>query len=230
MSDEVSASTESAVGKSTEPQQLSAGVTSMPAVSPTEVDDAAGPADASAQRAEPSQTSDKPPASYTVHPRRGGRGRQTVRDMVFSLSAIGAAVAVILVITHRPDPDPVRVVQAAPVIVNMQAMVTWPVVNPVSQLRGWRVTSARIEPTTTLSGGPVLSLGFVTPSGQWLGVKQAGVPVGQRAQAWLKQVQQSAGDVSSTTLRGNQRSSFVIYGTASVDERRALLAAMNIRP
>ena len=50
------------------------------------------------------------PPSFTVRPRRGRKVLQTVRDMVFSLGAIGAAVAVILVITHRPLPDPVRVV------------------------------------------------------------------------------------------------------------------------
>lgn len=177
-----------------------------------------------------SPQADRQPASYTVHPRRGGRGRQTVKDMVFSLSAIGAAVAVILLITHRAAPDPVRVVQAAPVIADMKSVVTWPVVNPAPKLPEWKVTSARIESSTSLSAGPVLALGFVTPSGQWLGVKQAGVPAGARAQAWLKQVLQTAGDVTGTTLRSGTRSSFVIYGTAPAAERRALLAAMTVRP
>ena len=230
MSDEVSAHAP-AVPEATpvQPGALSAPESAQPAAAASSSEHLAAE-HTMPQPGDQAHESDKPVASYTLHPRRGGRGRQTVRDMVFSLSAIGAAVAVILVITHRPTPDPVRVVQAAPVIVNMRAMVTWPVVNPVSRLSGWRVTSARIEPATTLTGGPVLSLGFVTPSGQWLGVKQAGVPTGQRAQAWLKQVLQTAGDVTSATVRSDERSSFVIYGTASADERRALLAAMSVRP
>ena len=168
--------------------------------------------------------------SYTVHPRRGGRSRQTVRDMVFSLGAIGAAVAVILAITHRSTPDPVREVQTAPVAFELRSMVPWPVVDPTSRLSGWRATSARIEPATALSKGPVLAIGYVTPSGQWFGVKEAGIPAGATAKLWAQQVMSTAGEVSTSTVRSAKDFTYVVYGTGSEQERRALLTALGVRP
>ena len=168
--------------------------------------------------------------AYTVHPRRRSRGRQTVRDMVFSLGAIGAAVAVILAITHRPSPNPVRVVATAPVIFDAKARVSWPVIDPSPRLSSWQATSARIDPATAWSAGPVVALGYVTPSGQWFGVQQAGVPTGPRAQAWAVRALKAAGDVRTSVLRSTTQASYLIYGTGSDDERRALLTAMGLRP
>lgn len=167
--------------------------------------------------------------SFTVHPRRGRKVLQTVRDMVFSLGAIGAAVAVILVITHRPLPDPVRVVDLAPVVTQAKSLVSWPVLGPSSELKGWRATSARIEPATKVSAGPVVAFGFVTPSGAWLGVKQAGVRAAT-ASAWVRSVLEAAGEVSGSALRSTGGASYLVYGTGTDAERRALLGALGLRP
>ena len=169
------------------------------------------------------------PASFTVRPRRGRKVLQTVRDMVFSLGAIGAAVAVILVITHRPLPDPVRVVDIAPVVVQAKSLVSWQVLEPGGGLPGWRATSARIEPATKVSAGPIVAFGFVTPSGAWLGVKQAGVRAAS-APAWVRSVLEGAGDVSGSTLRSTGGASYLVYGTGTEAERRALLGALGLRP
>lgn len=174
-------------------------------------------------------TSDTAPRSYTVHPRRGRKVLQTVRDMVFSLGAIGAAVAVILVITHRPLPDPIKVVDIAPVVAQAQSAVAWKVVAPDSTLVGWRATSARIEPATKLSAGPVVAFGFVTPHGQWFGVKQAGV-VGPAAAVWVQSVLTAAGDVSVSAVQRDAKATYVVYGTGTDVQRRALQRALALQP
>ena len=180
--------------------------------------------------ATPAADLDNPaPRSFTIRPRRGRKALQTVRDMVFSLGAIGAAVAVILVITHRPLPDPVRVVDIAPVVKQAQLLVDWPVLAPSASLAGWRATSARIEPATKVAAGPVVAFGFVTPSGAWLGVKQAGVNAAQ-APVWVRVVLETAGDVTGSTLRNGRGAAYLVYGTGTAEERRALLGALGLRP
>lgn len=120
-------------------------------------------------------TEESPPAdaAYTVHRRPHRRRYQTAVDMVLSLGAVGLAVAVILAITWRPKPDPVKVVDPSAAITDVQVLADWPVANPSSALPDdWRLTVARRD--FTAGSEPVLALGWITPSGHWIGMQQSG--------------------------------------------------------
>jgi hypothetical protein len=122
------------------------------------------------------------PAAYTAYRRPHRRRYQSALDMVFSLGAVAVAVAVILAVTWRPKPDPIRVVDASPAITDVRLLVSWPVVNPSSGLPdGWRMTVARRD--FTVASAPVLALGWVTPSGHWVGLQQTGAQ-GRDADRW----------------------------------------------
>ena len=78
--------------------------------------------------------------------RPNARLGQTVRDMVLSLAVVIGVVAVIMLITLRPQPDPVRVVDPTPALLSARAEAGYPVVYPEGLDAAWRPTSARCGP------------------------------------------------------------------------------------
>jgi hypothetical protein len=105
--------------------------------------------------------------------RPNARMRRTIGDMVRSMAVVLAVVAVIVLFTLRPHPDPVKVVQTAPVVAVAVAAADFPVKAPANLPEGWRATSARWEPTEASGDAPVLHLGYVTPSEQYAQVTQS---------------------------------------------------------
>lgn len=95
--------------------------------------------------------------------RSNARLRQTVRDMILSLAVVLAAIAVILVITWRPTPDPVRVIDPTPALSLARAQADYPVLYPADLDASWRPTSARWEITPSSQPDPAWHVGFVTP-------------------------------------------------------------------
>lgn len=95
--------------------------------------------------------------------RSNARLRQTVRDMILSLAVVLAAIAVILLITWRPTPDPVRVVDPTPALSLARAQADYPVLYPADLDAEWRPTSARWEITPSTQPDPAWHVGFVTP-------------------------------------------------------------------
>ena len=100
--------------------------------------------------------------------RSNARLAQTVGDMGRSLAVVLAAVAVIMFITHRAEPDPVREVSMSAPLMLANAQATFPVEVPQGR-EGYRLTSARFsgEPI------PVWHLGYVTPATQYVEVEQS---------------------------------------------------------
>ena len=95
--------------------------------------------------------------------RPNARLRQTVRDMILSLAVVLAAIAVILLITWRPTPDPVRVIDPTPPLSLARAQADYPVLYPADLDSSWRPTSARWEITPSSQPDPAWHVGFVTP-------------------------------------------------------------------
>ncbi len=95
--------------------------------------------------------------------RPNARLRQTVRDMVISLAVVLASIAVIMAITWRPTPDPVRVIDPTPVLVQARAEADYPILYPAGLDAAWRPTSARWEITPASAPDPAWHVGFVTP-------------------------------------------------------------------
>ncbi|MDP2014951.1 MAG: DUF4245 domain-containing protein [Actinomycetota bacterium] len=100
--------------------------------------------------------------------RPNARMLQTVGDMVRSIVVVLAAVAVILILTHRASPDPVREVSIIDPLTLANISADDPLLVPEGQ-DGYRLTSARWE--TTEPG--VWHLGYVTPETNYVQVEQS---------------------------------------------------------
>lgn len=118
---------------------------------------------------------DGPPAPGEVRPtgRPNARLRQTVTDMVRSLALVLGVVAVVLLITLRPQPDPVHVIDPTPTLLTARAQAAYPVLYPAGLDAGWRPTSARWQPTDASTPDPAWHVGFVTPDDEYAQVGQS---------------------------------------------------------
>lgn len=105
--------------------------------------------------------------------RANARLSQTVGDMVRSMAVVLGAVAVILIITLRPQPDPIRVVDYAPTLSVARAQAGYPVLAPQGLGPQWRATSARWEPTPASDPDPAWHLGVVTPTEEYVQLGQS---------------------------------------------------------
>lgn len=103
--------------------------------------------------------------------RTRARGRQTVRDMILSMLVVSAAVLVLVLPWNRSTPDPVRVVDPAPVVAAAREAFDWPVAAPVGLPSTWRPTSARLE--VAADGQGVLHLGYLSPATMYVGLEQS---------------------------------------------------------
>lgn len=83
-----------------------------------------------------------------------------------------ALIGVILLITWRPQPDAVKVVDPTQVLIAARTLAPFPVLVPAG-LDGYQVTSARWKQTPASSGEPVLHLGYVTPETQYVQISQS---------------------------------------------------------
>ncbi len=97
--------------------------------------------------------------------------RQNVGDMVRSMVVVLAVVGAILLVTWRPQPDPIREVPRA-------TCLLWRAVRPTSPSsssipHGGAVTSVRWESTEESDGELVWHVGYVTPEEQYLQLSQS---------------------------------------------------------
>lgn len=122
--------------------------------------------DAATPPAEPAEIREKP------------RMSRTVRDMVWSLAVVLVVVAAILLVTKRPAPDPIRVVDYAGALAMARAQADYPVLAPVRLGPDWRATSARWEPTAATGSVPAWHLGMIAPDGSYVQVAQAETAAG----------------------------------------------------
>lgn len=144
--------------------------------------------------------------------RPNARMRQTVGDMVRSMAVVLAVVAAILLVTWRPQPDPVREVPVEPVLLIAQTQASFDVLLPDQQ--GLRATSVRWEPTEESGGERVWHVGFVTPEEEYLQVSQSTAASPQ----FLLEQTANGEPVGSVSIDGQQWQQF------SYDGRNSLVA------
>ncbi len=108
-------------------------------------------------------------------PRPRRRGRETARDMVWSMAVVGIFVAFLVVVTYRDKPDAVRVIDPAESLAVAQALAPFDVVAPVGLPPTWQATSARYESATTsaVPNAALWHVGYVTPSRDYAALDQA---------------------------------------------------------
>jgi hypothetical protein len=106
------------------------------------------------------------------------RGRETAWDMVLSMSAVLAAVGVIMLIAWRPQEEVTQRVDYESAVASAVIAQTWPISIPKSLPAGYQATSARLEPETYGGEGDIRwILGFQTESGEYVSIWQSDGPV-----------------------------------------------------
>ncbi|WP_317620017.1 DUF4245 domain-containing protein [Streptomyces sp. CBMA156] len=108
---------------------------------------------------------------------KGMRGRQTVRDMVLSMLAVGFVVWIgYLFLPHDASGDPVHAVEYKVAAASAKRAAPYPLLSPEGLPDKWRATSVSYRPADMNNGkGNAWHLGFVTPSGQYAAIEQSDV-------------------------------------------------------
>jgi Protein of unknown function (DUF4245) len=178
------------------------------------------------------------PQQPTTAP-RPKRGRETVRDMVLSLTVVLAVVAVVLLVGMRDEPQQqIREIGYAEKLAQAREVASYDVLAPVGLGVGWKATSARgLEG----NGAVTWHLGFVTPDGHYAAVEQsdgaarsflnehvAGAQDAGRVRLGSDQWQKVEGgtpEVRALVLRGEAQTTLVA-GSATWAELTALATAL----
>jgi len=126
------------------------------------------------------------------------RLRTTVRDMVLSMAVVSAAVVLLVAPWNWSTPDPVKVVDPAPVVASAREMLPWPVYAPAGLPSTWRCTSARLE--TADDGQTIVHLGYLSPVDQYVGVEQSATKI--------------TSFVRDMTLAGTEQGTATVAGTS----------------
>ena len=97
--------------------------------------------------------------------------RQTVGDMVRSLAVVLGVIGLIMLLTWRPNPDPIREVDPRPQFSLASGQANFTVVLP--EIDGLQATSVRWEPTQYSQEEPVWHVGYVTAGDEVLKITQS---------------------------------------------------------
>lgn len=171
--------------------------------------------------------------------RRTARLSLTLRDMVWSMAVVLGVVALLLVVTWRPQPDPIRVVDGTPALEFAALQSEVPVLAPTGLGPDWRLTSARWEPTPESAREPVLHFGYVTPGEQYAQVTQSiatdpaylreqtdgGRVTGSRVVAG-REWEQRESDRRRSLVGSVDGSTVIVTGTAEWTELELLLTSL----
>ena len=98
--------------------------------------------------------------------------KKTVRDIALSMGVVAGIIFLILAVSWRPQPDPVRSLDPTVTAQAAAAAAPYPILLP-RVADGWRATSARFEPTAESDERPVWFNGWVTPADQFVAVVQS---------------------------------------------------------
>jgi hypothetical protein len=168
--------------------------------------------------------------------------RQTVGDMARSLLVVFAFIAVLLIVTHRGQPEAIKLVDPVPVVAVAASDASYPVVAPTMLPDEWRPTSARWETTAKSGEDRVLHIGYVTPTDAYAQVSQSantsapyldeqtdgGIADGTQAIGDTEWQRWESGDRRSL-VRIADGSATIVSGTATWDELIALAGALQVQ-
>ncbi|MEU6733941.1 DUF4245 domain-containing protein [Streptomyces physcomitrii] len=126
------------------------------------------------------------------------RGRQTVRDMVLSLAAIGAFAAVIyLVLPHDDTEKPPQKVDYQVELTTARRAAGYPVAAPEGLGKGWAATSVRFDGAAFKAW----HLGFHGPDRTYVAVEQST----ERPSRFIDRVTRGADETKLTQEIGGDR-------------------------
>ncbi|MER5351115.1 DUF4245 domain-containing protein [Kitasatospora sp. NPDC002551] len=172
---------------------------------------------------------------------KGMRGRQTVRDMVLSMLAVGVVVWVgYLFLPHDAKGDGPRAVEYSVAAASAKRAAPYPLLSPEGLPAQWRATSVTYNPAAMSNGkGNAWHLGFLTPSGQYAALEQSDAKPGDLLKAAVADGEPDGTvDVAGQTwekVRGPKARALtvqtggattVLTGTASYEELAELARAL----
>ncbi|AEW96273.1 MULTISPECIES: DUF4245 domain-containing protein [Streptomycetaceae] len=99
------------------------------------------------------------------------RGKQTVRDMVLSLAAIGVVVAAIYLFVPHSGEDPVKTVSYNVELGQARRAAPYPVAAPDGLGGKWRPTSVHYDAADPRA--TTWHLGFIDPENEYVAVEQS---------------------------------------------------------
>lgn len=106
------------------------------------------------------------------------RGRETARDMIWSMGVVLGLVAIILAVTWRAKPAAIRAVDYKSVVTQVKDSAPWPILIPSSVPADWTATSARLEPEASGDRGNVRwFIGFITGDEKFVASWQTDGPI-----------------------------------------------------
>ena len=125
------------------------------------------------------------------------RGFETVRDMVFSLGAVFAFVAILLLVTLRHSPDPIKVVDPTSVKQGIASNAPYQA-SVAGQVAGWRVTSARVSAP---GDDPFAwKIGYFTTAGNYAAAGQSNASV----KTYERDEQVNGASAGSVNIKGQK--------------------------
>ena len=155
----------------------------------------------------------------TGRPMRGLR--QNVGDMIRSMAVVLAVVGAILLVTWRPQPDPIREVSLEPLVSFASSQADFPVVVVDTEARA---TSVRWESTEGSDGELVWHVGYVTPDEQYLQLSQSRADSDTYiAEQTVEGVRLSDYAELPALVQGLTAEGWVPLANGNVDVRRSLL-------
>jgi len=132
------------------------------------------------------------------------RGLKTVGDMVRSLGLVLGVVAVLLLITLRPQGQAEHVVDYKSLLTQARVGAAFPLVAPSGLPSSWRPNSVYFDPPAGGSGTPGVTswhVGFITPDNLYAGFEQTdGIAIGTLQDVLGDPTQQS----TTSTVAGVQ--------------------------
>lgn len=146
--------------------------------------------------------------------------KQSVGDMLRSMAVVLAVVGAILLVTWRPQPDPIREVSIEPTVAFATTQADFPVF-VVDTAHAGTVTSVRWESTPASDGELVWHVGYVTPDDDYLQLSQS---LADSADYRAEQTSQGVALVDYEDLPANvQKLTGEGWTPWETDERRSLI-------
>lgn len=168
------------------------------------------------------------------------KGKQTVRDMVLSLTVIGIVVGgIYMFIPHDEKADPTRVIDYRVETLTARRAAPYPLAAPVGLPQEWRATSVGFE----RKNANAWHLGFLDPQQQYVSVEQStdttagyigkvtqkAKATGQTQQVGDRAWERWDGEQYDALVRQEQGYVTVVTGTGSFEQLGTMAAALEFK-
>lgn len=166
---------------------------------------------------------------------------QTARDMLLSIGAVIALVALIALFTYKPADEKIRVVDYQPTVAAARSTGAFDVAVPTGAAKDWKATSVRYVPSAADPKIATWHLGFITPTNQYAALEQTngtdpnfikestakGMPDGEQVidgQKWLRYYSSDTGHRSLVSSKNGITT--IVTGTLTYDELVAMATSL----